>query len=133
MYFLRGSAREAEYFACQAAELAGQLNAPAIRSRALARLGEVQLHMARLDDAHSSITTAADLLQGMRGLDAVDVRRLTVEYRMRTSEEDEPMELFEETIGMLEELDNAFQQFDSVAFGCVGQISSVSDVQADQS
>jgi separase len=119
IYFLRGSAREAEYFACQAAELAEQLNAPAMASRALARLGEIQLHMARLDDAHSSLTRAADFLQGMPGLDAADIHRLKVEYRMKTSEGDGPMELFEETVRMFEELDNAFQRFDYVAFGCV--------------
>ena len=116
-YFLRGSPREAEYFARQAAELAEQLNAPAMASRAQAKLGEVQLHMDRLEDAHSSLTSAADLLRGMPGLDAADIRRLNMEYRMKTSEGDEPTELFEETVRMLEDLDDAFQQFDSVAFG----------------
>jgi separase len=53
IYFLRGSPREAEYFARQAAELADQLNAPAMASRALAKLGEVQLHMGCFEDAHS--------------------------------------------------------------------------------
>ena len=118
-YFLRGSPREAEYFARQAAELAEQLNAPAMMSRALAKLGEVQLHMGRFEDAHSSLTRAADRLQGMPGLDAADICRLQMEYRMKTLEDDEPTGLFEETVGMLEDLDDAFQQFDSVAFGFV--------------
>jgi separase len=73
--------------------------------------------MARLEDAHSNLTRAADLLQGMPGLDAADIRRLKVEYRMKTSEDDVSTDLFEETVRMLEELDNAFQQFDCVAFG----------------
>jgi separase len=118
-YFLRGSPREAEYFARQAAELAEQLNAPAMASRAVAKLGEVQLHMGRFEDAHSSLTKAGDGLQGMPGLDAADIRRLKMEYRMRTSEGDETTDLFEETMRMFEDLDNAFQQFDSVAFGYV--------------
>lgn len=125
IYFLRGSPREAEYFARKSAELADQLNAPAMASRAFARLGEVQLHMIRFEDADLSLTKAADLSQGMPGLDAVDIRRLKMEYRMKTLDGDEPTVLFEETVRMLEELDDAFQQFDYVAFGYVREISLI--------
>jgi hypothetical protein len=38
---------------------------------------------------------------------------------MRNPEDDKPMELFQETVKMLEELANASQQFEYVAFGYV--------------
>jgi len=119
IYFLKGSPREADYFARQAAELAEQLNAPAMASRAYAKQGEIQMHMGRLQDAHLSMMKAANLLQDMPGLDAADIRRLRVEYNMRVVEGDDPTELIEETMEMVEELDNAFRQFDYLAFGFV--------------
>ncbi len=117
-YFLKGSPREAEYFARQAADFAEQLNAPAVASRALARQGEIQLYMARPQDAHINLTRAADLLQSMPGLDAADIFRLKVEYNLRTKGE-VPIEPFDKTLTMLDELDNAFRQFDYLAFGFV--------------
>jgi separase len=78
IYFLRRSPKEAEYSAHEAVELAEQMNAPAMASRALAHLGKVQLHMGHLEDTHSSLTRAADLLQGIPGLDAVVIHRLNV-------------------------------------------------------
>jgi len=124
LYFLRGSPRDAEYFACQAAELAEQLNAPAMASRALARLGDVQLHMGRLKDAHSSLTRAGDLLQDMPGLDAADIRRLKMEYGLRTSEDHEPTEIFEETVKMFEELEMRFNNLIPLRLGTYWWINS---------
>jgi len=122
-YFLKGSPREAEYFARQAADFAEQLNAPAVVSRALARQGEIQLYMARPEDAHINLTKAADLLQSMPGLDAADIFRLKVEYNLRTKGE-VPIEPFDETLTMLDELNNAFRQFDHLAFGFVVYFAS---------
>lgn len=116
VYFSKGSPREAEYFARQIADLAENLNSPAMVSRAVAKLSEIQLYMARLQDARINLTRAGKLLQGMPGLDAVDIFRLKVEYSIRTKEE-EPIEPFDKTLEMLEELDNAFRHFDHLAFG----------------
>jgi separase len=119
-YYLRGSAREAEYFARQAVELSEQLNIPAVNARALARRGEVQLHMNKLEDACASISRAVELVYDCPGIDAAVVRRLKAEYSARTSEE-RPEQggaaAFEEIVAMLEELDASFRQFDSFAFG----------------
>ncbi|CAA7261156.1 unnamed protein product [Cyclocybe aegerita] len=120
-YFYRGSPREAEYFAKQAANLAGQLNTPAMVSRALARQGELQLHMGNLEDARVNLTKATELLCDMPGIDTADIRRLKVEYNIRTAteedEDEDPQQLFNETVQMLEELDVVFRQFDNTAFG----------------
>jgi hypothetical protein len=89
---------------------------------------ELEMRNVEVEAARSRLTgvelvlrglPTADGLQGMPGLDAADIRRLRLEYQTKTSESDEPMELFEETVRMLEELDSAFQQFDYVAFGFV--------------
>ncbi|KAF8958159.1 peptidase family C50-domain-containing protein [Flammula alnicola] len=117
-YYLRGSAREAEYFARQATELAEQLNVPAIISRALAKQAEVQLHMGHMEEAQANLTKAAELLSDMPGIDTADIRRLRAEYNMRAVGEEEDMQqTFAETVSMLEELDTAFRQFDNLASG----------------
>ncbi|KAF9528394.1 peptidase family C50-domain-containing protein [Crepidotus variabilis] len=128
LYNLRGSAREADYFAKQAADLAEQLNTPAMLSRAFARQAEIQLHMGRLQEAREKVQQASVLVQDMPGLDQADVRRLKVELKVKNpnvngedeeeqSGEEDPKEMFDETVAMLQELDEAFLQFDSLAFG----------------
>ncbi|KDR77139.1 hypothetical protein GALMADRAFT_66375 [Galerina marginata CBS 339.88] len=116
-YYLRGSAREAEYFARQAADLAEQLNAPGLASRALAMQGEVQLHMGQLEAAQANLTKAAALLGGISGLEKVDIHRLNAECKSQTAGEEEVHQMFDESVTMLEELDKAFRQFDHLAFG----------------
>jgi len=119
-YYLRGSAREAEYFARQAVELSEQLNIPAVNARALARRGEVQLHMKKFEDAWESISRAAELVCDCPGIDAAVVRKLKAEYNARTSEQELEhggAAAFEEIVAILEELDASFRQFDSLAFG----------------
>lgn len=119
-YYLRGSAREADYFARQVLELAEELNVPGVHARALARRGEVQLHMNNLEGAWASISRAAELVCDSPGIDTAEIRRLKAEYNFRTSENEQEQggtAAFEETVAMLEELDANFRQFDSVAFG----------------
>ena len=119
VYFLRGSAREAEYFARQATDLATQLNAPAMASRALGRQAELQLNMGQLDTAHANLTKAASLLANIQGLDTAHLRRIHMEYNSRMSEADDAENLFGDTLSMLSELDMAFRQFDNLTFGYV--------------
>ena len=117
VYHLGGSAREAEYFAQQAADIAEELNLPAMVSRALAKKGEVQLQMGKLEEAHTNLTRAEELLRGMPGIDTADVRRLKVDYQQRTTQEENGELEFAGTVTMLEELDADFRQFDNFAFG----------------
>ena len=117
VYHLGGSAREAEYFAQQAADIAEELNLPTMVSRALAKKGEVQLQMGKLEEAHTNLTRAEELLCGMPGIDTADVRRLKVDYQQRTTKEENGELEFAGTVAMLEELDAAFRQFDNFAFG----------------
>ena len=122
VYHLGGSAREAEYFAQQAADIAEELNLPAMVSRALAKKGGVQLQMGKLEEAHTNLARAEELLRGVPGIDTADVWRLKVDYQQRTTQQEnaqqENGELeFAGTVTMLEELDAAFRQFDNFAFG----------------
>ena len=117
VYHLGGSAREAEYFAQQAADIAEELNLPAMVSRALVKKGEVQLQMGKLEEACTNLTRAEALLRGMPGIDTADLRRLKVDYQQRTTQQEGGELEFAGTVTMLEELDAAFRQFDYFAFG----------------
>lgn len=114
-YYLRGSAREALYFAKQAADLAESLNAPTLRGRALAIQGEIQLHMGSLNEAHTSVSKAAEIMCNIPGIDTANISKITIELNNRQSDEEDIS--FADVISMLDELDNSFSQFDSIAFG----------------
>lgn len=116
-YYLRGSAREALYFTKQAADLAESLNAPTLRSRALAIQGEIQLHMGTLDEAHASISKAGEIMCNIPGIDTANIRRISVELNSQGMGETDVS--FADVISMLDELDNSFHHFDNTAFGCV--------------
>lgn len=66
-YFARGSAREAEYFAEQAQELAESLHTPAMVCRALARNGEIKLHMGLLEEGYACLMRAAGMVTDIAG------------------------------------------------------------------
>lgn len=118
-YLIRGSPREAEYFAQQAQNLAESLNAPSMVSRALAKKGEIQLHQGLLDGSFESLMKASELLQNSLGFDSAHVRRLRGVYNERTSQHANAQELYEETIDIIEKFDRAFNVFENLAFGCV--------------
>lgn len=113
-YSTRGSAREAEYFAQQAYDLAKSLNAPAMAARALAKKGELQLHQRLLKEAHDSFMQAAELLQNLPGKDAADIQRLCGDYNQISSQDKDAQQLYEEATRMLEELDQMFGAFEIV-------------------
>ncbi|KAF7363579.1 Cysteine peptidase C50 [Mycena sanguinolenta] len=113
-YFTRGSAREAEYFAQQAYELAQSLNAPAMAGRALAKKGELQLHQRHLQEAHDTLMQAAALLQNLPGKDTADIQRLCGDYNQLSSQEKDAQQLYEEAARILEELDRTFGIFDAI-------------------
>ncbi|KAF9552923.1 hypothetical protein CPC08DRAFT_822591 [Agrocybe pediades] len=117
-YYLRGSAREAEYFAKQAADLAAQLNTPGMLSRALAKHGEIQLHLGQIEQAQANLGRAAALLADIPGLDKVEIRRLEAEVNAKTAEDEEDVRrMFDDSVKMLEDLDVAFRQFDNFTLG----------------
>jgi separase len=118
-YLNRGSAREAEYFAQQAQDLAESLNAPTMVSRALAKKGEIQLYQGQLEASQESLMKASEILENVPGIDNADIRRLRGIYNERTAQPVDASELYEETINIIEELDQAFKNFDGLAFGCV--------------
>ncbi|KAJ7273284.1 cysteine peptidase C50 [Mycena rebaudengoi] len=116
-YFTRGSAREAEYFAQQAHDLAQSLNAPAMAGRALARKGELQLHQGHLKEGHDTLLQAATMLHNLPGKDAADIQRLCGDYNQRNSQDKDAQQLYEDATSMLEELDQRFGVFDGAVSG----------------
>ncbi len=121
-YLARGSPREAEYFAQQAKDLAASLNAPAMVSRALARIGEIQLHQGLLEESHASLVAAAELVVDTSGPDAAEIQRLRAEYSRRNSDGQGAQQMYEEAITMLEELETLFGTLDG---GNVGYVELV--------
>ena len=120
MYLTRGSPREAEYFAQQAHDFAEALNVPTVVGRALARKGEVQLHLGQLQEASATLGKAAvALLSHLPGIDTIVVHQLRAECNERSAQHGDAQELYLSIMKMLEELDSAFQQFETLAFGYV--------------
>ena len=116
-YLNRGSAREAEYFAQQAQDLAESLNVPTMVSRALAKKGEIQLYQRQFEASLENLTRAAELVQDISGIDSIDVQRLRGIYNERMAMQMDASVIYEETLNMIEELDQTLKQFDGVAFG----------------
>lgn len=115
-FFVRGSPREAEYFAQQAQDLAESINAPAMVSRALMKKGEVQLHQGLLDDGYRSLMGAAELLESMPGADAANISRLKGYYSQLKAMPTDAHESYESAITLLEELEAMFSGLDSLPF-----------------
>ena len=111
-YVSRGSPREAEYFAQQAKDVAESLNTPAMVGRALARIGEIYLHLHQVEDSHASLARAADYVAGTAGPDAAEIRRLRAEHSRLHSDGTEAQRMYEEAMAMLEELDGVFAALD---------------------
>ncbi|KAF7294812.1 Cysteine peptidase C50 [Mycena indigotica] len=113
-YFTRGSAREAEYFAQQAFDLAQSINTPALAARALAKKGELQLHQRQLQEAHLTLLQANDLLENLSGRDIADIRRLRGDYSHLSSQDKDARQLYEEATSILEGLDKNFGVLDEI-------------------
>ncbi|KAG5639575.1 hypothetical protein H0H81_012246 [Sphagnurus paluster] len=117
IYLNRGSSREAEYFTQQAQDLAESLNTPTQVSRALAKRGEVLLYQGLFDASSQCLAKAARLVGNTPGFESVDVHRLQGLYSERVAHSVEANELYEESMNMMEELDQIFKHFDGVVFG----------------
>ena len=111
-YFARGSAREAEYFAQQAQDLADAINTPTMVSRALARKGEIYLHTNRLDEGGECLMQAMKFVDSRALAGVADLQRLRADYDMRNANPEAAQELYEQSIGMLNELQTLFAAMD---------------------
>ena len=86
-------------------------------SRALAKKGEIQLYQHQFEASLESLTRAAELVQDTSGIDSIDVQRLRGIYNERMAMQADASAIYEETLNIIEELDQTFKQFDGVAFG----------------
>ncbi len=111
-YTLRGSVREAQFFAQQAEELAIALNAPAMAARALTRKAELQFKQGLLDDGYESLGHALRLLQEVTGVEIIEIHRLRGQY-----DEEDADDIYEVAEGILQQLEQTFGVFDGLAFG----------------
>ncbi|KAK0192924.1 peptidase family C50-domain-containing protein [Armillaria mellea] len=111
-YAMQGSAREAEFFAQQAEDLAQSLNAPAVMARALIRKAELQLHQEKLEEGQESLATALQLMCDSSGVDVADIHRLRGQFSEDNADVD-----YQVAAEILEQLDKTFGLFDGLAFG----------------
>ena len=113
-YSCRGSARESEYFAREAQDLAETINAPAMLCRARTRRGEVNLHLGQLEEGYEDLVAAAETAKDSTGPHMAEIRKLNGEYSQLSSKEKDARQLFSEAGTMLEELNKAFAVWDDV-------------------
>ncbi|KAI0674723.1 peptidase family C50-domain-containing protein [Trametes maxima] len=120
-YAARGSAREAEFFAQQTKDLAETLHAPVMVGRALAQRGELQIQLGHLQEGHQALVDAAALVVHLKGPDAADIRRLQGRCSQLSADREGAQVLFEEAMGLLDELGAVFASLD----GAVGARKSL--------
>ncbi|EJD40173.1 hypothetical protein AURDEDRAFT_170753 [Auricularia subglabra TFB-10046 SS5] len=113
MYFLRGSAREAQFFVNQALDFARTLGAPGVQVRALARKAEIALYMRDLPGAMDCLQEGDDLLQAVsRAVDTADVHRLHGLYAIAKEDEETGGDMLTRACAVLQELGQNFAQFE---------------------
>ncbi|KAI6040844.1 peptidase family C50-domain-containing protein [Pisolithus marmoratus] len=115
--FVRGSAREAIYFADQALDLAQATKASIIAARALTLRSEVLLGQGELIASKQELAKAAQLLEGLPGVDAADVQRLRGDYEAlchatEADQKQNPTESYELARKMLDELEGTLAAID---------------------
>ncbi|KAI5983296.1 peptidase family C50-domain-containing protein [Pisolithus albus] len=114
IFFVRGSAREAIYFAQQALDLAQATKASIVAARALTLRSEVLLGQGELIASKEELVKAAQLLEGLPGVDAADVQRLRGDYEALSDagQEQNPKESYERAWKMLDELEGMLAVID---------------------
>ncbi|KAI6127502.1 peptidase family C50-domain-containing protein [Pisolithus croceorrhizus] len=114
IFFARGSAREAIYFAQQALDLAQTTKASIVAARALTLRSEVLLGQGELIASKQELAKAAQLLEGLPGVDAADVQRLRGDYEAlcETGQEQNSKESYERAWKMLDELEGMLTAID---------------------
>ncbi|KAH8113830.1 peptidase family C50-domain-containing protein [Phellopilus nigrolimitatus] len=113
-YARRGSPRDAEYFAQQAADLADVLRAPVMTARALLRKSEIQLAMGQFEEAQKSLVDAAALVEDVGGLEVADMRRLRGDVLLRQGQDEEAQSEYAEASKILAESALEFNAFDAM-------------------
>ncbi|KAL0578391.1 separin protein [Marasmius crinis-equi] len=113
-YLMRGSSREAQYFAEQARDLAESLNAPVFVCRAVTRLEELRMQLGQLEELDN--LDQLDLTGGL-GIDVADVHRLRGDFEQRVARIEDAQSHYEAALQVLEEFDQAFGKLDGVEFG----------------
>lgn len=112
VYFLRGSSREAEYFAKQAEDLSRSLNSPAILCRALSRQSEILLCIGRLEEANEKVTEASDLVRPLILIDSAETARLKGDHLQKQARTSDAAQMYDTAAKILEDIGETFVAFD---------------------
>ncbi|TFK18247.1 hypothetical protein FA15DRAFT_760707 [Coprinopsis marcescibilis] len=112
-YSMRGSPKEADHLLKQALGMANNLNLPIVASRALSRLGEVQMRLGRLEQAQESLDGAAMRLGVSAALETINHKRLLAWLNERSEMPQDAQQVLFDSMKLLEELNVDFHHIDS--------------------
>lgn len=112
LYFLRGSAREAEYFADQAEQLAQTLRSPLMVCRALSQKTDMQLCLGQLEDAGNTLQAANTMAKEIRGSDSANIMRLKGDHLQQLLRNEQAEQSYVEAYAVIEELRSVYAVYD---------------------
>ena len=109
IFFLRGSARDAEYFAQAAYDFSSSLYAPAMMARALSMKTELQLCLGQLDTIDSTLNQLDGLVSQLDAdtLEVGNSYRLRGQYLQIKDAEEQASEAFSKATSTIKELDSS--------------------------
>lgn len=104
-FVARGSAREAEYFAQQAHDLASSLRLPVMMSRALTRLQDIHAWQRIIENVEDGLRNAAELLGSLPGADVANVSKVLGDLRLQEGQEMDAKASYQQAFSALAEFD----------------------------
>lgn len=115
LYFIRGSAREAEYFANQAEELSKALHSPVHIVQALLRKSEIYLYLGQVESSEETLDAAFRHLEDPGVLAHVDARWMKGNQLQRRTKFSEAAVEYKEAWEVIASGDTAFKGFDNIS------------------
>ncbi|KAE8222983.1 hypothetical protein CF319_g3903 [Tilletia indica] len=111
----RGSGRDAELMAIEAADTASALDVPMSLSRALLQRAEVRLLMGRMDEGNADLSRARELLKDCSGApEAVETARICGDAQLRAKAASEAVRSFGQGQAVLEQMDAMYSCVETV-------------------
>jgi separase len=113
-YFMRGSVKEAEYFAQQAQDLAEAVSAHLMIARAVLQRAEIQVSMSKIAEATELLDKADVHLKDAMVVDHADALRLRGVCKGLSQDEDSARECYENASSALGKIERTLEKLESV-------------------
>ena len=115
LYFIRGSVREAEYFADQAEQLARALQSPIQVVQALLRKSEIHLYLGQIDCSEEEVGEAMRSLSDSEVFAFVDAKWMKGNQLQKRTRIPEAAEEYNKAWNIITDTEAAFKTFDNLA------------------